>query len=231
MTGETIECYNCGFANPPWAQVCRNCGAAVKPASSGRGGPRGIFPTDQASLISIGVSVAAIVGAIVVGLLVSGILPAAPPAPTETPTPSASVSAEPSESAAPSVSTEPTALPSQSLIGTITFGYGLNEATSEVIDAATTFGPGQNFAHSIRLTEVFGVEQIQEEVIRVNGDGTLTVVQERTDEVVPVQADSDVVGFRVSATALIQLWGTGDYILRAYRGIELLAEGRFTLTD
>jgi hypothetical protein len=229
MTHDAIECFNCGHANPAWAQICRNCGAPIQAQPRSHGGPGGIFPTDQASLISIGITVAAIVGAIVVGLLLSGMLPAAPPAPTATPTPSASVSEEPSVSAAPSVSSEATPLPSIVLPGTITFGYGLNESTSEVIDVATTFARGQFFAHSIKLSEPFGVDQIQEEVVRVNGDGTLTVVQERTDEVVPVTADSDIVGFRVSAGSLIDLWGEGNYILRAYRGVELLAEGSFTL--
>lgn len=231
MTGDTIECFNCGHANPAWAQVCRSCGVAIQAEPVDRGGPRGIFPTDRPSLISIGVTIGAILGAIVVGLLLSGVLPAGVPAPSETPTPSPSVSQEATPSEAPSVSSEPTALPTAELSGTVTFGYGLNQSTNEVVDVATTFSPGQIFAHSIKLAEPFGVARIEEEVIRVAGDGTLTVVQERADEVVPVQPELDIVGFKVPASDLVQLWGPGDYILRAYRGVELLAEGRFTLTE
>lgn len=231
MTGDIVECFNCGHANPAWAQVCRSCGTAIQAEPMGRGGPRGIFPTDQPSLISIGITIGAILGAVVIGLLVSGILPAGVPAPSETPTPSPSVSQEATPSGEPSVSEEPTALPTAELSGTVTFGYGLNNSTREVIDVATTFSPGQVFAHSIKLAEPFGVDRIEEEVIRVAGDGTLTVVQERTDEVVPVPPDLDIVGFQVQASILVQLWGPGDYILRAYRGVELLAEGRFTLSE
>lgn len=231
MTGDTIECFNCGHANPAWAQVCRSCGVAIQAERVDHGGPRGIFPTDQPSLISIGITIGAILGAIVIGLLLSGILPAAVPAPSDTPTPSPSVSQEATPSEAPSVSSEPTALPTAALSGTVIFGYGINQSTSEVVDVATTFSPGQVFAHSIKLAEPFGVDRIEEEVIRVAGDGTLTVVQERTEEVVPVSPELDIVGFNVQASTLVQLWGAGDYILRVYRGVELLAEGRFTLTE
>ena len=27
---ETVDCFNCGRANPEWAQVCRSCGVALR---------------------------------------------------------------------------------------------------------------------------------------------------------------------------------------------------------
>ena len=31
MTGDSVECFNCGRANPSWAQVCRSCGVPMRP--------------------------------------------------------------------------------------------------------------------------------------------------------------------------------------------------------
>ena len=30
MTDETVDCFNCGRANPAWAQVCRSCGVPLR---------------------------------------------------------------------------------------------------------------------------------------------------------------------------------------------------------
>ncbi|MEX0710227.1 MAG: zinc ribbon domain-containing protein [Chloroflexota bacterium] len=232
MTGDTVECFNCGHANPSWAQVCRSCGAPIRPDGPAGIGPGGIIPTDQASLISMGGTVGAIVLAIVLGLFLSGLIPDAPNVATETPspTPSASASASPSvepssvESAAPSGSAVP-------LIGTVTFGTGIDPDTRAVTGATSSFSAGVAFAHSIQLIEPFAVNVIQEEVIRVADDGGLTVVQPREGSDLTVQADLMVAGFRVAdAAGLIDAWGTGNFILRVYRGVELLAEGRFSFS-
>jgi hypothetical protein len=53
-TGETVECFNCGRANPPWAQVCRFCGVPLVAAGSPALIPSGPFPTDSRSLLSMG---------------------------------------------------------------------------------------------------------------------------------------------------------------------------------
>ena len=229
MSGDTVECFNCGHANPSWAQVCRSCGTPIRPEGPAGSGPQGIFPTDRASLISIGGIVGAIVLAIVLGLFVSRMIPAIPPE-TPSPTPSASPSASPSvepsvlESVAPSGSAPP-------LIGTVTFGTGLNADTREVTGPTTNFTAGMAFAPSIRLTEPFGVNAIQEEVLRVADDGALLTVQERVGSDLTVQADLLVAGFRVGdATGLIEGWGTGSFILRVWRGEELIAEGTFSLS-
>lgn len=232
MSGDTIECFNCGHANPSWAQVCRNCGFAIRPEVPQSGEPRGLFPTDQASLISIGGTLGAIVLAIVVGLIFSGMIPPAPNVAAETPSPSPSTTPLPSISIAPSGAESASIVPSVvPLIGTVTFGTGINSTTKEVTGTTSDFTAGKAFAHSIKLTEAFAVNVIQEEVIRVAADGTQTVVQPREGSDLQVSAVSMVAGFRVrDAGNLIPAWGTGSFILRVYRGVELLAEGTFTLS-
>lgn len=234
MSGDTVECFNCGHANPSWAQVCRSCGAPIRPEGHASRAVGGIFPTDQASLISIGGTVGAIVLAIVLGLFLSGLIPPAPniaaetPSPTPSATPEASVSEEPSPSSSGSVAPSASALP---LKGTVTFGTGLNPDTRAVTNPTNAFSAGIAFAHSISLTEPFAVNSVQEEVIRVADDGGLTVVQDRVDGGVTVQANLQVAGFRVAnAAVLVDAWGPGNFILRVYRGAELLAEGRFSLS-
>ena len=233
MSADTVECFNCGNTNPAWAQVCRSCGAPIAHSAVGGRGPGGIFPTDQASLISIGVALGSIALAIAVGLFFSGIIPPAPnvPDPTPTPTPIPSVSAEPSISAGPSTSGSETPVPTPPLIGTISFGYGLNTSTHEVTDPTGTFGPGTRFSYSILLPEPFGVSSLNEEVVRVEADGSLKVVQARENESIPVTPGLKIAGYSVRTSALISVWGTGDFIIREYRGAELIAQGEFTFTN
>ena len=56
-----------GRANPEWAQVCRSCGVALRQGEA-RIAPTGRFPTDQASLISIGAVIGTILLAVLLGL-------------------------------------------------------------------------------------------------------------------------------------------------------------------
>jgi hypothetical protein len=117
------------------------------------------------------------------------------------------------------------------LLGTITVGTGLDSSTKQITGPTTAFVAGSGFAHSIQLTEPFGVNIIQEEVIHVAADGSQTVVQPRSGSDLQVSAVSKIAGFRVrDAGPLIQAWGTGNFILRVYRGTELLAEGQFSLS-
>jgi hypothetical protein len=235
MTGDTVECFNCGRSNPSWAQVCRSCGVPIK-AVAARTGPQAAIPTDQDSLISIGAAIGSILAAIALGLFLSGIIPDAPPILDSTPSPEPTGTPIPSASFIPSAPPAgETPAPTAPLPGTITFGLGLNRETREVINPTDTFGPGQVFAHSIALPAPFGVSEIQEEVIRIEADGaTLTVVQQRPGSDLPVSPDALIAGFSVNTNGLISgpgSWGPGTYILRAYRGVELIAEGRFTLTN
>ena len=72
MTGDSVECFNCGRANPSWAQVCRSCGVPMRPGGAGSKPPAGRLPTDRDSLFSIGAALATIGVAIVFGLVLSG---------------------------------------------------------------------------------------------------------------------------------------------------------------
>jgi hypothetical protein len=233
MTGDTVECFNCGRANPSWAQVCRSCGVPIK-AVAARSGPQPAIPTDQDSLVSIGAAVGSIIAAIALGLFLSGIIPDAPPILEPSASEEASQTPRASASFIPSSAPGESAAPSVALPGTVTFGLGLNRTTREVVNPTDTFGPGQVFAHSIALPAPFGVNQIQEEVIRIEGDGALTVVQQREGSNLQVNADAQVAGYSVNTNGLISgagSWGPGNYILRVYRGVELVAEGRFTLNS
>jgi hypothetical protein len=199
--------------------------------------PTGPIPTDRDSLISVAAGLGSIALAVIIGIMLSGIIPEAPLVVADTPTPEASVQPEPSTSflpsALPSAGT-PTPAPTPALLGTVTFGLGLNQSTREVIDVTDTFGPGTRFCHSIGISEPFGVAQIQEEVLRVAGDGSLTVVQERQGSNLTVNPNGQVAGFCANANGLITGWGPGSYVLRDYRNADtpqLIAEGRFTLTN
>jgi hypothetical protein len=237
MTGDTVECFNCGHENPSWAQVCRSCGYAIQPVASSSGGPAGLFPTDQASLTAIGGAMAAIVGAIVLGLLLSGLIPPAAsildetPSPTPTPSASASASEVPSASADPSAS----ALASPPLPGTLIFGTGWDNTALQITGATTDFtAASAGFAHAISLAAPIGVDRLQEEVVRLAADGTETVVQSREGRsgTVFVNPTRTTDGFKSSSSAaeLIAAWGKGTLIMRVYRGGELIAEGVFTFS-
>lgn len=238
MTGDTVECFNCGRTNPSWAQVCRSCGVPMRPGGAGARPPSGPLPTDRDSLVSIGAGLATIALAIVFGLLLSGMLPEAA-AVIETQTPEPSVSVLPSASGDATESAKPTPRPTPDLIGSVSFGYALNPSTREAIDITDTFALGDSFCHSISLPEPFGVTKIREEILKVKGD-SLKVVQRRG--ILPgIDPNADIAGFCVSADALISGvngtngWGTGKFVLRDYRTVdgtpELLAQGRFTLTE
>jgi hypothetical protein len=234
MSGDTVECFNCGHQNPSWAQVCRSCGYPIQPMAPSSGAPRGLFPTDQASLISIGGALGAILAAIVLGLILSGVIPPAPNVAVETPipTPSPSVSASPSQLPSTSAGPSTSGVPTVQLPGTITFGTDWDNAAKEIIGATTTFtAASSGFAHSISLSEPFGVDRLQEEVVRVAGDGTETVVQPREDGTVFVNPELLTDGLKSdsSVSEIIAGWGKGTFIMRIYRGEEQLAEGSFTL--
>ena len=237
MTGDTVECFNCGHENPSWAQVCRSCGYAIQPVASTSGVPAGLFPTDRASLTAIGGAMAAIVGAILLGLILSGLIPAAPNVATETPSPTPTPSASATASEAPSAveSASASVLPSPQLPGTLIFGTGWDNTALQITGPTSDFtAASSGFAHAISLAEPIGVDRLQEEVVRLAEDGTETVVQSRDERTGTVFVDPTrtVDGFKSSASVseLIAAWGTGTHILRVYRGGELIAEGSFTFS-
>ena len=51
-----------------------------------------------------------------------------------------------------------------------------------MIDKTDTFASGSTFCHSISLPEPFGVDQYQEEVLKIKANGDLTIVQKRWRE-------------------------------------------------
>jgi hypothetical protein len=172
--------------------------------------------------------------AIGIGLMLSGMLPEAASV-IETPSPEPTVSLQPTPSNAPSRSAVPTPEPTPELLGTVTFGMRLNRATREVLDQTDTFGPGDAFCHSVALRQRFGVDSIQEEVLRLAEDGTGTVVQSRREGTFePIDPNTHIFGICGEADLLLSGWGPGDYLLRDYRqrnGLQLISEGRFTLTE
>ena len=212
----------------------------MRPGGAGSAPPEGRLPTDRDSLFSIGAALATIGLAIVFGLILAGMVPEAPAViASTTPTPSASIAASPSAVPA-SASGEPTAEATPDLPGTMAFGYGLNQSTQEVVDVTDTFASGQTFCHSIALPEPFGVSQYQEEVLKIRPNGSLKVVQPRRTANLPVAPDASIVGWCNPVDVLIfgapgtEGWGTGRFVLRAYRnsgGLELLAEGHFRVTN
>ena len=239
MAEGSVECANCGRANPAWATVCRSCGAAMRPSAADPSTTspltRSTAGVDQGSLIAIFAALGTIVAAIVIGLLVGGILPPAPVA-VATPTPSASAEPTPAlgtpDPSASIGSPGPSLTPGPVLPGTLTFGLGLNTETQRVTNPTDTFTAGTTFAHSVELTAPFGVTQIGEGVSRINEDQTETVVIPPEDNVITgINPNALVDGFTVETNALLDALGPGTFVMRVYRGSELLAEGRFILVE
>ena len=238
MSGDSIECYNCGRANPSWAQVCRSCGVPLQPLSGSPGGrSAGPVPTDQASLISVGLAIGSIAAAILIGVVLSGIIPDAPANPDVSLTPVPSAAGEPTPSPTPVPSKKArgqatgSARPSRAALpGTVTFGTALDSDTMQVSGQTNTFSSGETFAHSVHLSEPFGVPAILEDVIHIGSDGSRTVVQDK--ESLEIDPAVDTVGFATTVDAL-QGWGDGRFILRVYRqtgeDVELLAQGQFQI--
>jgi hypothetical protein len=231
MTEDTLECANCGKANPAWAQVCRSCGVPLTAAAVAAAAESAVLT--QGSLTAIGAALGTIALAVVIGLVFGGILPPAPPVAAATPTPSASV--EPTAEPTPDPSggsPDPSASVGPILPGTLTFGLGLNAETQRVTNPTDTFTPGTTFAHSIELSTPFGVTQIGESVSRVNEDQTETLVfPADEDNQLTIDPNATVDGFTVDTNVLLDVLGAGTYVMRVYRGTELLAQGTFILAE
>ena len=233
MTDEIVECFNCGRANPEWAQVCRSCGVPLRHGQAARSIPTGRFPTDRESLTSMGAVIGTILAAVLLGLFVSSlnttdvVVGAATPTPSPTPEPTIEESVAPSISATPVPTPTPVPLPA-----TVAFGTQL-AANREVIDPVDTFTPGMTFAHSISSTEPFGANVIGEEVVRINEDGTpgAVIVDPATNQL-SVDPAATVAGFVAGDAAnFVRDWGTGVYEMRIYIGQTLIAKGQFRLAE
>jgi len=235
MTEETVECFNCGRANPEWAQVCRSCGVALRHGEA-RIVPTGRYPTDRDSLISLGAVIGTILAALLLGLFVSSLNPTDNPivGAGTTPTPSATATPSEAPSVAPSVSASiaPTPPPTPTLPGTVVFGTEL-DGNDQVVAPADTFTPGMAFAHSITSTAPFGAATIGEQVVRINEDGSAG------DEIVAaagnqlrVDPAGTSAGFVAGDAAdFVRDWGAGMYEMRIYAGETLIARGQFRLAE
>jgi len=234
MTDESVECFNCGRANPEWAQVCRSCGVPLRRGQS-RTTPTGRFPTDRDSLVSIGAVIGTILAAVVIGLFVSSLntteATVGQATPTPSPTPEATVappSVEPSASASV-VPPSPTPVP---LPATIAFGTQLNGA-NQVVDPVDTFTPGMTFAHSISSTQPFGAPVIGEEIVRINEDGSVgDQIVDPAGNQLAVDPAGTTAGFVAGDAAnFVRDWGPGIYEMRIYVGETLIAKGQFRLAE
>lgn len=227
MTVDTIDCFNCGRENPEWAQVCRSCGVALKHGDA-RLTPSDRFPTDQASLVSIGAVLATIVLAVLVGLYVSGLNPTEPTVglPSATPEPSIEATPEPTEEPIPTDTPAPTPVPTPTLRGTLAFGTGLDEARS-VTGATDTFTPSMNMAYSLSIPGGFGANQMRNQISRTSEPAEVV-----SDEAFVVDPASEVIGYNLgSAAGFVREWGPGEYVWRIYAGEELVAELPFRLAE
>lgn len=233
MTEETVDCFNCGRANPEWAQVCRSCGVALRHGEA-RVVPTERFPTDRDSLLSIGAVIGTILAAVLLGLFVSGLNPTEPTIGAATPTPVPSIEPTPEPTPVPTASATvaPTPVPTPALPGTVVFGTTL-DANRQVTDPTDTFTPGMTFAHSITSTEPFGAATIGEEVVRINDDGTDgDRIVDPAGNQLTVSPDATSAGFVAGDAAnFVRDWGPGLYEMRIYVGETLIARGQFRLAE
>lgn len=232
MTDETIDCFNCGRANPEWAQVCRSCGVALRHGQE-RIVPSGRLPTDQDSIISIAAVIGTILLAVVLGLFVSNLNPTDPTVGLDaSPTPSPTATPEPTPTASASVSVAPSVSAAPALPGAVVFGTTL-DANNQVVDPVETFTPGMTFAHSITNNTPFGAAFLGEQVLRINEDGTdgdtLVAAPQNQLSVDPVAASAGFVAG--NAANFVSSWGPGLYEMRVFVGETLIARGQFRLAE
>ena len=220
MTDETIDCFNCGRANPEWAQVCRSCGVPLRHGEAALAQP-GRFPTDQDSLISMGAVVGTILLAVLLGFFISNLNPTDPTvglaSPTPTAVPSPTATPIPTDTPAPT----PTATPA--LAGTITFGNEL--ADGQVVEPVDAFAPSDPFAYTISMPETFGASRFDNEIAQIV-DGERIVVLQRQG--VDVNAGATSFSHVIDpASNLFAEWGAADYEWQVYVGDEVVARGSF----
>ena len=236
MTDETVDCFNCGRANPEWAQVCRSCGVALRHGED-RVTPAGPIPRDQASLVSIGAVVGTIVAALLIGLFVSGLDPSDPAAalPSQAP---AAASVEPTEeplpsdtpvaSAPPAVSTTPAPSATPGLPGTMAFGSALDD-NRQVSEPVETFTPPDAFAYSVTMPGGFGADAIENEIIKLSGESETVVLPRQS---VGVSPDAETFGYVIgTAGDFLGQWGPGEFQWRVYVGGEMVARGTFRFAE
>ncbi len=234
MTDETVDCFNCGRANPEWAQVCRSCGVPLRHGNA-RVVPTGRFPTDQASLISIAAVIGTIFLAVIAGLFISGLNPTEPSvgeptSPTPIPSESAEATIEPTVAPSPTATPAPTPTATPGLSATLAFGSALND-DRQIDEQVETFTPGVAFAYSVTMPDGFGADQIQNEIAKQGqGDAEEVIVLERQG--VGVDPDATTFGYVIgTAGDFLGQWGPGTFEWRVYVDDTLVARGTFNFTE
>ena len=231
MTDETVDCFNCGRANPEWAQVCRSCGVALRHGEA-RVTPSGPFPTDQTSLLSIAAVIGTIVAALLIGLFVAGLNPIDPSvgqaSPTPVPTETAEATPEPTDEPLPTDTPVPTPVPTPALPATMAFGSAL-DGNRQVTEPVDTFTPGVPFAYSVSMPGGFGAAAIENEIIKLSGESETVVLPRQS---VGVSPDAETFGYVIgTAGDFLGQWGPGEFEWRVYVGGELVARGPFRFAE
>ena len=231
MTDETVDCFNCGRANPEWAQVCRSCGVALRHGEA-RVTPTGPFPTDQSSLVSLAAVIGTILAAVLIGLFVAGLNPTGPTvgqtSPTPVPTQSAELTPEPTVEPVPSDTPSPTPVATPALPATMAFGTELDD-NRQVVTPVDTFLPGAAFAYSVTMPGGFGADAIENEIIKLSGESETVVLPRQS---VGVSPEAETFGYVVgTAGDFLGQWGPGEFEWRVYAGGELIARGPFRFAE
>ena len=229
MTDETVDCFNCGRANPEWAQVCRSCGVPLRHGEA-RKVPSGRIPTDQASLISIGAVVGTILLAVLLGLFVSNLNPTDPTVGQSSPTPTVAPTAIPTVTPVPlpSETPAPTPSPTPALPGTIAFGGEL-DGDGRIVSPVDAFTPGDAFAYSVEMPGTFGADAIENEIAKLE-EGSESIVLPR--QAVGVDPASTTFGYVIgSAGEFLGPWGPGEFEWRVYVDGQIVARGTFRYAE
>ncbi|HLE88711.1 MAG TPA: hypothetical protein VI733_01495 [Candidatus Limnocylindria bacterium] len=125
----------------------------------------------------------------------------------------------------------PSPTPSPSAAGplSISFGTALDPVTRLATQPTDRFRAGDTFAYSVQLAAAPGVDSVDVEIVRFEGD-VATVVQAPDDQ--SIDATSRVISFEVPTTILLEAWGPGLYAMRIYLAApDPVAVGRFTLVE
>jgi hypothetical protein len=233
MTDETVDCDNCGRANPEWAQVCRSCGVPLRHGEA-RFAPSGPFPTDQQSLISIGAVIGTILVAVLIGLFVSNLNPTDPAIGRASPSAEPSVApttslAPATESAAPSgTPPPPTPSPTPALPGTLSFGTEL-DANRVVVTPVEAFTPNATFAYSVQMPQGFGANAIENEIVKFSDESETVVLPRQSVGVDPAATSFGyVVG---TAGDFLGQWGPGEFEWRVYVNGAIVARAGFRFAE
>jgi hypothetical protein len=123
----------------------------------------------------------------------------------------------------------PTPSPSLPAPLPISFGTALDPVTGLATQLTDRFRAGDTVAYSVQLPAAPGVDTIDVEIVRLEGD-VETVVQRPDDQ--GIDPTSRVIAFHPLAADLLAAWGPGSYEMRIYLAVPSpLAVGRFTLVE